>query len=263
MGGQCRTKLRFRILTGPLPRLERLDHVVTRTLASTTRSGIAASSLDHGSRVLGSAFWLISSSTPRGTCNRERRHSLVLQPLLLITQLKTPHWLPPRCTPVDEEAGGWIRSFSRLMVRVVGLSRAVPRAVTRVESISLDSGVLQPSWSLNPILSFPLPKDLTMVAHETGDDDGSMRCRLSSNPRTHLLLPGTLNSPRGWGLSSISCCCVYRAVFILGARFGVQEGVSPTMMLVETCPHTLESLDITRAIFSTPIWHPSLLTSGF
>jgi len=167
-------------------------------------------------------------------------------------------------TAVDVEAGSWIRGFSRVVhLAVVGEYPATPGCteaafnqirgfLPSVKSFCINYVVFSPSQLWDLILSFPLLEDLSVIGSypvfASGDDhhDGlSTATQPSSLPvftgSLELLLSGRMRPTLHHWLSLPGGVHFRR----LALKWTCKEDISLTVVLIEECTHTLESLDIT------------------
>jgi len=176
---------------------------------------------------------------------------------------------PEVLTDADEEVGGWIGGFSRVIhLSVVGLSLLNGHPVTLaalqgvspvMKTLLMGSINIQSSQLFDLILSFPLLENLNIfncndVPTDKNDSPGGIPPAVQPPPMT-----GSLNLSQGGGMGSIA-----RWLLSLpgGAHFRRlnlecrREGdLSLVIALVEECSRTLESLEIASGFFGTSIWH--------
>ena len=175
--------------------------------------------------------------------------------------------------PMDAGVGGWIRGFSRVvnlefntrytlhadelavfLAPFHGLSPAV-------KTLRVDFAVLPPSRIFNFILTFPLLEDLTLIGdvdNTSIDNDDDLNelltaVRLSNPPAFNGSLELPLNRgtrPIGRRLLFLQGGIHFRKPVLVWHR---EDEFSLAVALLEKCPHTLESLDITRSIFGRRI----------
>ena len=162
-------------------------------------------------------------------------------------------------TAINEEAGGWIRGFSRAVaLRVVDLGTYIDEPGAGlvpfhgfspiIKALCVKVPTLLSSQALDLILSFPLLEDLTVATYNSLIDDndgpyGLPTIALSSPPMT-----GSLTLVRREGLKSLARRLISLPGGINFQKLNLtllrEEDLLSATALVEGCSHTLESLEI-------------------
>ena len=177
----------------------------------------------------------------------------------------------------DAEAGGWITGFSRIVDLELGVgigwSDHTPTSPLTpfygcspaIRSLRVSLPTLPSSQILDLIVSFPLLEDLNVIApyDPTKDGDGSDRLPTIVRPSGSPPFTGSLVL-LGVGIKHI----IRRLLSLPGGlhfkKFTWAHMGDPLLVtaLVEACSHTLESLEITRITFGTPIQYSTSLSAS-
>ena len=183
---------------------------------------------------------------------------------------------PRVATAADAEPGGWTSGFSsvvhlEVVVRVLNGGAFYDKSAISfvpfhgfspvLKSLRATFFIVPSSQVFDLIISFPLLEDLTVIANYgtwAGDDDDSNWPSTVAQPSNKPTFTGSLElhiGPRG--ITPI----VRRLLSLPGGlhfqkltlRWYHEEDISSTMMLVEECSSTLESLDIACTYCCTSI----------
>ena len=194
---------------------------------------------------------------------------------------------PHAITTADAEAGGWIRGFSRVTRLEVDSQRmyiclnesttslvALHGFSPNVKSLALQFSDLPSSRIIDLVLSFPLLEDLAVGFHfDTsigGGGDGIDELSSATYPPSLPVFTGSLEltyaglSPIVLQLLSLPSGIHFQKLILTWFR---EEDALLATRLVESCAHTLDSLDVTCSM-SIMRWNsagcslPILVTSG-
>jgi hypothetical protein len=175
-------------------------------------------------------------------------------------------------TAADAGAGGWIRSFSRVVHLEVGDEGSFPDesfSLTpfhgfspTIKSIRVSLPTLLPSQTFNIALSFPLLEDLAVIMTSTdngGDGFGEDEMPAVAQPSSPPMFTGSLELLLLERMEPFTCQLLSLPGGIHFRRLNLMwlydEDLLTIMALVEACSHTLEFLDITWNLFGKPIRH--------
>ena len=170
---------------------------------------------------------------------------------------------PQAIVAADAEPGGWIRGFSGVVnLRVGSQVLSTERSIYLIPFHGLSPGIkslhltvptLPPSRIINLISSFPLLEDLaihvtTSYGIVTDDADSPDRPLTATQPYSSPTFTGSLELYIRGGMQPVTSRLLSLPIGIhfreLALRWFYEADCLMTMVLVERCSHTLESLHI-------------------
>ena len=162
----------------------------------------------------------------------------------------------------DAEADGWIRSFSRVVHLELGgyvdesdFFLPLQGFSPAIKSLHIDCKALPSWWIFDFLLSFPLLEDLTMFNSDdvaANNEDGSNWRPTVDRPSNPPVFTGSLElMVTGEELTVRRFLCLPGGIHFRTLKLTWDhEDTSLITALVETCSHTLETLDMTCDPFS-------------
>jgi hypothetical protein len=255
------------------PRLpaEILDHVVDHLHDTKMRSGIAASSLNRGSRAPEGTFSpRVGFPTAEILHIMDERHSQILRrrPACYVKNLSVTY--PQLFTDPDAEAGNWIRWFSCVVHLESGQEWIIDRPITLSRPIPriLACHQIPPPDLRHPPARDPQPHSFISTSRGPGcdrvhyeplsdSDDDPHWLPATAQPSSPPRFTGSLEVYLKGGKNSFARRLLSLPGGIHFRKLALTwlEEEDPSLMtaLIEKCSHTLESLDIFHSLLGTSI----------